>query len=679
MKYKIKEKIESNLQNGNLQKSIDILNAYEHKYPKDRDLKFYKCIYMLQIGDIEKAIEISEECVRKFPTSYEAYYYNGCSYQAAGMVIEALKAYKITDYLYNYLKIEDLDIYEDVCNQISILEEKYIDLVNEYIDTNDVSNILKADSFLKRMNSFWGKNEKSTRDSSKLIVGTEYWVTDSDLRFVGVYRSPVPDFIGKENMSLIRTQAEFLKYTNKGIETSVIGTDNEYLIPIASTENNNVYTFKNEENKNIIVQRDAKHFNYYRVKNGTYIISKHKAYYGCPIPLKHDAKRKKLVLSFFVDGLAQEVINGEDFRRLMPNTYAFFKKGTVCTNTFSCSEWTFPSLATYESGLDTLGHMMFHNTIDGELPQSVPTLTEYIKEKGYFTSKLDGDWRCIYSYGFARGCDQYVYQIQSMGARAEHEIINAIEHIETFKDTDQYLWMTVGDLHDIADGFDLSLAVQKNLTLDELEYEDVGKTSVKQNYSWGKSQRYKKTIQYFDMLFGFLYNYIEKNYKDDEIVISLFADHGQGYLVPNDKHFLSKERTKVAFMFRGSNVDEKMSDEIISTADYLPIMCKLCDIPVDYEKINGRLPLSFGGEKEREYAITESIHPGDKYCAVANANDYEIYFDNQALTDEEGRFELKDYKVYGYYKDGTNIEDKALLDKYEKIFLERIAEHVIYD
>lgn len=146
---------------------------------------------------------------------------------------------------------------------------------------------------------------------------------------------------------------------------------------------------------------------------------------------------------------------------------------------------------------------MFHNTIDGELPQSVPTLTEYIKEKGYFTSKFDGDWRCIYSYGFARGCDQYVYQIQSMGARAEHEIINAIEHIETFKDTDQYLWMTVGDLHDIADGFDLSLAVQKNLTLDELEYEDVGKTSVKQNYSCGKRQRYKKTIQYFDMLFGF--------------------------------------------------------------------------------------------------------------------------------------------------------------------------------
>ena len=40
--------------------------------------------------------------------------------------------------------------------------------------------------------------------------------------------------------------------------------------------------------------------------------------------------------------------------------------------------------------------------------------------------------------------------------------------------------------------------------------------------------------------------------------------------------------------------------------------------------------------------------------------------------------DLTDYGVW-YYKDGINIEDKALLDKYEKIFLERIAEHVTYD
>lgn len=100
--------------------------------------------------------------------------------------------------------------------------------------------------------------------------------------------------IFEKNLQLMLDISEFLKYANKDIETNVIGDDNEYLIPIASIENNNVYAFKNEENENMIVQREVKHFNYYRVKNGTHIISKHKAYYGCQIPLKHDAKRKNL-------------------------------------------------------------------------------------------------------------------------------------------------------------------------------------------------------------------------------------------------------------------------------------------------------------------------------------------------------------------------------------------------
>ena len=206
-------------------------------------------------------------------------------------------------------------------------------------------------------------------------------------------------------------------------------------------------------------------------------------------------------------------------------------------------------------------------------------------------------------------------------------------------------------------------------------------TSVKQNYSAKKTAMYKKTIQYFDMLFGFLYTYIENNYADDEILISLFADHGQGYLIPTGKPFLSKERTKVAFMFRGANVKQQVTDEIISTADYLPIMCRLADIQYDAASIDGKLPKAFGGLEEREYTITESLHPKDRYYAVANARDYEIHFENSEKTDEEGRFLLGDYKVFGFYKDAENtpITDAELLKRYENIFLERIAEHIIYE
>lgn len=681
MKTELKNQIESYFEQENFKEVSGLLHKYKEQYPSDRDLWFYECVLALTVGELEKAQKIADKCVHKFPTSYEAYYYQACVYQARGMILEALKSYHIAYDLNLYTHYANDSILEDIKVQIENLEDQFEKLSNEYIAYNDFVNISRMLSFLNRQDVVWGKDEKMARSAKELVVGKEYWVTDDDLRYIGIYRAPLPQSIGEENLSLIRTKAEFLKFDKKGNNNFVKGTSDEYLLPIASTEIDNMHTFQSPEEVHKVGQLYSQHFNYYRVKNGMQIKSDKQAYYGYPIPLEHKQGRRKLVLSFFADGLAQEVINGDDFEKLMPNTYKFFSKGTICTQAHSCSEWTYPSLATCVSGLDTLHHMMFHDKLDGELPKNSPTLIEYFKGKGYYTSKMDGEWRSIPSYGYARGLDQYVYQHQSMGARAEQEIMDVIEHLETFKETDQYLWMAVGDLHDVADGLDLSDAVQKNLTLEERELDELGVTSVKQNYSAKKTAMYKKTIQYFDMLFGFLYTYIENNYTDDEILISLFADHGQGYLIPTGKPFLSKERTKVAFMFRGANVKQQVTDEIISTADYLPIMCRLADIQYDAASIDGKLPKAFGGLEEREYTITESLHPKDRYYAVANAGDYEIYFENSEKTDEEGRFLLGDYKVFGFYKDAENtpITDAELLKRYENIFLERIAEHIIYE
>lgn len=681
MNIKLKKEIEQKFKYGKLEDVELLLEQYKQVHLKDRDLWFYECILAMMQGRLDDAQKIADRCVEKFPTCCEAYYYQASVYQMRNMIMESLKGYHTTVVLNRYTKYLKQEILEDIKVQIADVQKKFEKLFNQYVSENDIENITKVSVFLNRQKSAWGKDENMARSVSNIIVGKEYWVTDDDLRYIGIYRAPLPQFIGTDNLSLPRTKAEFLKFKKKGNYNYVKGATDEYLLPVASAEANNIHTFKSENKEYKVKQLFPQHFNYYRVKNGIQIESMKQAYYGYPIPLEHKQGRRKLVLSFFADGLAQEVINGDDFEKLMPNTYKFFSKGTICTQAHSCSEWTYPSLATCVSGLDTLHHMMFHDKLDGELPKNSPTLIEYFKGKGYYTSKMDGEWRSIPSYGYARGLDQYVYQHQSMGARAEQEIMDVIEHLETFKETDQYLWMAVGDLHDVADGLDLSDAVQKNLTLEERELDELGVTSVKQNYSAKKTAMYKKTIQYFDMLFGFLYTYIENNYTDDEILISLFADHGQGYLIPTGKPFLSKERTKVAFMFRGANVKQQVTDEIISTADYLPIMCRLADIQYDAASIDGKLPKAFGGLEEREYTITESLHPKDRYYAVANARDYEIYFENSEKTDEEGRFLLGDYKVFGFYKDAENtpITDAELLKRYENIFLERIAEHIIYE
>lgn len=678
MKLEFKECIEQKLQNMELEAAADMLKLYEKQCPDDRDLLAYQTIVCLYDNELDEAYRYASLGIRRFPTSEEMYYNIAAVCEAKKEIINALRNYKIALFFHTYMQNQDESVKEDMENRIAVLEDELAELAEKYIQEENIEELLKIQSYMQRSEySVFGKYEKNSRDDKNKLLGTEYWIEDNDKRYIGLYRAPYPDFVGQENMDLVHAQGEFLDVVN-AFQYKVIGETEEYLLPIASSERENIHTFKQEGKAYKVSQYYDKHFNYYRVKNGTCVSSEKKCYYGRPIPLGHNPGRKKLVLNFFLDGLAQEIINGEDFEKLMPNTYRFFKEGTICTNTYSCSEWTYPSLATYASGLDTLHHMMFHSDIDGELPKDIPTLGEYFKSAGYYTSKLDGDWRCIYSYGFARGMDQYVYQVQSMGARAEHEIANVIEHLETFRETDQFLWMSIGDLHDIADGFDLSAAVQKNMTLEERQIDEVGVTSVKQKYSKMKIAAYKKTAAYLDILFQSLFDYILRNYKEDEILVSLFADHGQGYLVPEEQHFLSKERTKVAFMFRGG-VPAKVSDELISTADYLPIMCKLAGIPLKNAEISGKLPATFGGMKEREYVITESLHPGDYYCAVVNTKEFAVYFDNMDITDFEGRFHLKDYKVYGFYKNGEVIKEKAILEKYERIILDRIAPYIIYD
>lgn len=673
-----KKIIETAFETNNSKKIINALENYEKKNPYDRDLMYYKCAFYIISGDLDNAQALVSYCLQKFPTSYEAYYYQASIYQAKNMVLQAIKNYQISHFLLSTNKISNNDISYDIIKQISILDTRLEALIDEYSNTHNLDGLLEISAFLERFKTLWGFYDTAPQNPAANIVGNKYSVSDGDLRYIGIYRVPEHSFIKDTDLNLTNTQGEFLKINQYGTTITISEEADEYLIPIASESSNNVHSFYFKNNNYSILQRNSKHFNYYRVNNHTQVVSKNNSYYGIPIPLEHNPKRKKLVLSFFVDGLTQEVIQGSSFKELMPNTYRFFQKGMICTQTYSSGEWTFPSLATYETGLDTLHHMMFHNTLKYELPTNFPTLSEYFHRSGYFTSKMDGDWRSVYYYGYTRGIDQYVYQIQSQGSRAEQEIINVIEHIEAFKDTDQYLWMCVGDLHDIADEYDLSLAVQNSLPLSSRTYEPRGTTSVKQSYSQNKCVMYKQAIKYMDTLFGLLFTYIENNYSDKEIIISLFADHGQGYLVPNDKHFLSKERTHVAFMFRGGDSKSGITNELMSTADYLPIMCKLANIPLDNVAIDGTLPKTFGGKTERKFAITESIHPGDPYSAVAHTNDFEIFFDNPEKVDNEGRFILSNYEVYGFHKNGEPITDSIILQKYEKIFLDRISEHLIY-
>ena len=68
------------------------------------------------------------------------------------------------------------------------------------------------------------------------------------------------------------------------------------------------------------------------------------------IVMQHKPERCKVVLNILLDGLCWRAVQEENYE-LVPNILNFFQKGVIFNNHYSVSEYTFPSLATIETGL----------------------------------------------------------------------------------------------------------------------------------------------------------------------------------------------------------------------------------------------------------------------------------------------------------------------------------------
>ena len=667
--------IENKLNNMKNDSLWDQICEYQKLAPMDMDLITYKCLYYLYNNELEQSLKYALQGVHRYPTNGDMYYNLAYIYEQKNDLLEACRNYTKAEYIYEYTHDKKCDALH-INDKIDELWNRIDVLVSEAKIHGDYSYINNVQSCMEGFKTFFGLNDGAYR-SCEQIIGNYRLINNNEKKYVGLYRFDITDMVGDNNWDLIHNKGEFLSVC-EGEQYIVNGNAAEYLLPIAVKEDNTTHHFLQKNNKYLILQRQSRHFNYYRVQQGTQIASGGISYYGNPVPLNHHPERKKLVLNIFVDGLSQEIINGNNFGKIMPYTYEFFSKGIVCNNAYTTAEWTYPSLANIVTGLDTPHHMMFHNIIDGSLPEDIPTIAEYFKSEGYYTAHLTGNWRIIPPYGHCRGYDRYLYQHPTGGSKAEIMIADTIEQLEGFKDTDQFVTICIEDLHDIADGLDLPIAVQNNLTLEERIVELNDNTSVKQGASANKAAAYRKMASHIDTLLNILYSYMNDNYSDDELIVSLFADHGQGYLIPDGGRFLSKERAKVAFMFRGG-LKPEITNEIISAGDYISIMCKLAGITMNKNaETMTNLPLCFGGEKERDYALMESIHPGDPYRAAFFTKNYTAHFENGMPTGEDGRFEIKDYTLELENVEGNIFEDRKLYDYYLDIIMDHIAPLIVY-
>lgn len=657
-----------------------LIKEYETKYPMDLDLYAIKAWYEFTVGETELAYNIIQKALRKNPYYFAVNRIARVLCAASKRYAEAVKYDSIVTMLKDvFPHLPSVDSWKDALMDLFRAQHRL------FLAQKDGGRAAQCQQEIERLESqsyiAFGLNDNCFGlGRARNLVGHTYENAFGE-RFIAFYNDNPTLLIRPENPALWAgwTTSKLECLESFQTERLMLDSEGEYLLPIVETGDKKMFQFTMPDGKKVTCRNKQNyHFEYYRIPPATLLTSELPLRIGKPILIKQDPAKKKLVLNIFVDGISQKVIEEENFAEIMPFTHSFFSKGVHCTNAYSAAEWTLPSVASYVTGTSSVNHMLIQRDITNTLPGDITVLAEYFKEQGYQTAKIDGDWRSNQSYGYGRGVDRILYQHQSFGMRAEQVVADVLEHMELMKETNQFIWMCAGDLHDIADGLLLRPSVNVSIPLENQAVEDAGETSVKQRYSENKRAAYIKQMKYIDRYLEILYHYIEQNYTDDEIVVSLFGDHGQGYLVGDEEHFLSAGRTKVGMMFRGGGYQGGECREIISACDYLPILCKLAGIPLKDEKIDGILPAFFGGKSEREYAITESIHLGDPYQAAIVSKEHVFYLIAEGLVQYDGRFELGKYQCKLMDKMGKECLEPEHIDYYFDILMQHIGSLLIY-
>lgn len=667
------KEIEKLIIEGEYQKAWQEIGVYEENFPNNSELDTYKFLCMTNLGKEEEALSYAQSAVKKQPYVADVHFNCGYAYQRCEKYFEAYEQYAIAQELVegnNPFSFQMDELYSAMKEVLGIILQRAEEKKGELQATE--RRWLDYIVFQNKIQ--WGVRTQIFHQTELPIIGNEYMdYPELKKLYIGVaglcsvFRK-ASDRLEKNTIS---EEAEMQRVGDE-LSSFEINEEQDCYLPIVM-ENRGNLIFQSKGREIDVSYNSPLQYVNYRVPKGKTVVKtmSNKFRVGELVPIEHNNHRRHLILSIFVDGLSQTVLD-DNMEVVMPYTYRFFKQGMICTNVHTTGDWTLPSVVSYVTGQTIAKHKLLHPDLLRKIDRDTPILFEYFKKHGYNTSKIGGNWRIAPNYGYARGMNRVLYQHMYEGLSIEKTISEVEEQIYSMRDTDQYIWMELGDLHLIADELNCG-KLQSEFDVWDIAA-SAGKTnSVKQNYDETKKKYYMKQIEYIDRKLAGLFSFISDYYRDEDFIISLFSDHGQGYLVKPNENFLSDSRTKVAFMVRGNGITG-ITDELISACDYGPVLCKVAGIEFDLKNTDASLPVAFGGKMKREFTVTESIHPGDPYQVVLNGDDFRFYLRSEDRVTSECRVRLDKFTARLTDKDGNDINDCGKKDFYTKWCIEHIEE-----
>lgn len=292
----IKQEIETKLNALELNEAKELIDLYAQKAPMDLDLIAYRSLYFLYANDLDKALSYALLGICRYPLTPDLYYNLASIYEQKSDILNAYKNYKKALFLYSTThdeKRETLQLKE----KTSQLDRMIIEMIKIFQQEGDFPALEVIRNYAEQDKNAFGLNEDAYKSFDQLI-GTYYWVSPYEKRYVGDYRKQYDLFTRSGCRDLVNHKGEFLTVT-KGNDYQVSGNAEEYLLPIAVENNETLHFFEKEGMEPSVVQQDSLwHFNYYRVPNQITIHSDKKAFYGNPIPLGIDPAKKKAGIKY---------------------------------------------------------------------------------------------------------------------------------------------------------------------------------------------------------------------------------------------------------------------------------------------------------------------------------------------------------------------------------------------